>query len=231
MFYFSMVLISSAISYLISTKRRLRFGFTKKQSAILILAWFICGLLGAKLLYCIENPKEPLTFAGLSFFGTVLFIPFGLFVAAKSMKLNYGKVLDFAGIYVPLVLAFTRIGCFRAGCCGAVPILLQSGKTVTPPIQLIESALDLITFLALLGWDRGGMVRFYGEQYPKFVIMYSFIRMIMEHYRDTPKFLFGMSEGQWFCVSCFAASIIILTLITKSGLKKQAKEGKTPKKK
>ncbi len=229
-FYTSMIILSIALCFVIGAKRRLRFGFTDRQAILIVFAGILFGYLGAKILYRIENPLFPTTLGGGSFFGTVIFAPVGLFFVSKMIKRKYAEVLDFGAIFVPIVLAVTRIGCYQAGCCGAAEIVLSDGSTCVPPIQLIESGLDVAACLSLIARERCGTARFAGEQYPVFVIMYSFVRMVTEVYRDTPKNCAGMSEGQWFSVCCAVAAAAALFLITRAEVKKQAMEVKKVKK-
>ncbi len=96
------------------------------------LAMLLCGLLGARVFYFIENYSEQ--FAGLSFGATVLeffkvwkggLVFYGGAIGGVAGGLTYLLVkrlpvfqcLDIAAIGTPIGMAFGRLGCFMNGCC------------------------------------------------------------------------------------------------------------------
>ncbi len=87
---------------------------------------FLAGLVGAKLLlilldlpHYLSHPADllgTLRSAGVFYGGLLAAVPVGIWFA-RSRGLNLWKVMDVAGICLPIGLAVGRLGCFAAGCC------------------------------------------------------------------------------------------------------------------
>ena len=149
--YKGMLLAALILCMALSVIRRKKLNLSVPRALVITVLLIMFGVLGAKILAIIESGGNT---GGYSFFGALYFAPLGLYVTGKMLKIPAVKCVDFFGVYVPLILACLRVGCFIEGCCGANPIEIGS-KTVTPPIQLIECGLDLLIFLfILIKYDR-----------------------------------------------------------------------------
>lgn len=95
------------------------------------------------------------------------------------------SVIDAAILAVPLGQAVGRIGCFLEGCCYGRPL---SGSTLHP-VQLYESALNLINFFWL--WRIHRKRKFPGQVFARYLVHYGVIRFFLEYLRGDTIFLFG----------------------------------------
>ena len=209
--YKGMLMAALIACLVLSFLRRKQAPLPLFSSLVVSILLIVYGVLGARALGIIESGD--ISASTYSFFGALYMAPLGLFVTAKILKISPVECINFYGLYVPIILAILRIGCFIEGCCGAGEITVGS-KTVTPPIQLIESGCDLIIFALLFIQsdilykknkpERPALI------YAQFALLYSFIRLVMENYRLTQKDIAGMSEGQWLSILTFVVSGVIL---------------------
>ncbi len=209
--YWFMLLLATIISVLINLMRSRKYGYSKFLSIILTVTLILCGCIGAKILYVLENPlKEFSVLNGMSFFGSVFFIPLGMGLISFAIKKDILCCADFYSPSVPLVLAFMRIGCYFSSCCGGKELMFY-GRHVRPPAQLIECFFDLIIFILLLKIDSSEHSK--GMLYPIFMISYSFIRFFMEFIRDNEKVFFNFTQGQILSVVTFLFGISFLIIL------------------
>ncbi|MBI2251799.1 MAG: prolipoprotein diacylglyceryl transferase [Armatimonadetes bacterium] len=172
----------------------------------------IFGLLGARLLWVLINFKKQnfidapleiinLRAGGLSWHGALLG---GLLVAfwfSKKKKINFGKLLDLLSPSFVLGLAIGRIGCFLGGCCGGIKAKGVLEKFYTQcflggnhPAQIYEFFLDLIILWVLFKLEK--KIKFNGELYLFFLLLYSLARFSVDYFRiDTiPLGIFSLAQ-------------------------------------
>ena len=207
----------------------------------------MAGIIGAKLLMFlfdigdyIRNPGQIFTLETLQAAGVF----HGGFIAAfvvavlymRSQHLPAFPTMDVLAPGVALGQAIGRIGCFAAGCCWgkecdlpwsvrfrsdeAAPVPL--GKTLHP-VQLYESAADLIIFAILcrcfLRNHRPGQV------IGLYLVLYSTARFVIEFFREHEQPLVGpFSLTQWIALGLLAVGAGILLWGRRTIL---AAEGKT----
>src|SRR5262245_2406743 len=95
-----------------------------------LAAWiFICGIIGARVLYFLQYPERFRTFAqifmlwdgGLIFYGSAIGGVIGFFLAYfiyfRKYQISNWKLADIIAPCVALGLALGRIGCLLNGCC------------------------------------------------------------------------------------------------------------------
>lgn len=211
--YWGMLYIAIAVAMAISLLRRNKYGFCRLIGMLITLLLIFYGCAGAKLLYMIENPKSTFTpFGGMSFFGSVFFIPLAMFITALVFRLSYLGVMDYCTLYVPMVLAFMRIGCFLNECCGGRDLILF-GQAFTPPVQLIECVFDLIIMAMLIYLNLKPLPK--GQLYPCFMIMYSALRFILEFIRTGKPIILFLTKGQILSLASIAIGLITIKLINK----------------
>ncbi len=93
------------------------------------LGWIIvASLIGGHLLYVITSYSEIsswqellLPWNGLSVLGAIVGGLICAIIYFHYKKIPMLPVLDIIAIYLPLVQAFGRVGCFFAGCCHGIP--------------------------------------------------------------------------------------------------------------
>lgn len=174
----------------------------KKCSAVLtavLLAVF--GYIGAKILYTLENieyvMKNGNSLGGVSFYGTVFFMPLVIPLMALAMKKKPSSFLDYCTPAGIVMLTCIRTGCFMKGCCHGLTFWINN-RPVTIPSQLIECTLDIILLDIIFRLERND--KYKGKLYLFFMGGYGFLRFFVEFVRDTPKDVLHLSHAQWFSV-------------------------------
>lgn len=208
--YWSLFAVAVILAIGCSVFRAKRYPIPLPKAVLITVLLVIYGYAGAKLLHLIEYPGAPLSLTGgMSFFGSVYFIPIAIFFTAAALRIPYGTAMDFITPNVPWALTFLRVGCYFSGCCGGRPISLF-GNTFVPPVQLMECALDLVLCLLLLFWERRD--RYPGMRYAVFMIGYAVIRLLMEPLRDTEKDILFLSRGQWLSILSLLIGASLLSI-------------------
>ena len=212
--YWWALILGTVISTVIDILRRKRYGYSLARAIALGILLPVFCVIGAKLLGLIENYGQPFSESGYSLYGAIFFVPVELLICALIVNQPYGKYMDFGGLNIILGTAVMRIGCYTAGCCGPRDIIIN-GVVHHPPIQLYECVLDLIAYVFLLWQEKTGRFKASGEAYPKVMVIYAVIRLIMEPFRDTPKIYAGLSEAQWLSIASFIIGLAIIFILRK----------------
>ena len=190
---------------LLCLSRRRAYGVGAAGAVLTALLLTLAGYAGAKLLYIAENwervLREGVGLSGVSFFGTVFFLPLAVSLWALLLGRKPGEWLDYCTPPTLLMLACIRIGCFMNGCCRGITLWVWQ-RPVILPSQLLECALDLWLLDRLLRAEKRGSCR--GGLYVLFMGGYGALRFLVEVTRDTTKDLMGLSNGQWFSLACMA---------------------------
>lgn len=157
---------------------------------------------------------------GMVFYGGLLgALGFGA-LYCRVRKISIGQFSDCFAVGIPLFHCFGRLGCFLSGCCygiesdfgfTATHAIVESCNYVNRfPVQLLESALNLVIFAVLL-------ILFYKRNLAHkliyiYLIMYSVIRFLDEFLRgDTYRGIyFGLSTSQWISIVLFVVSMILV---------------------
>ncbi len=203
--------------------RRKRYGYSKAFSVITALLLAVMGFIGAKLLYIIENlhkvTEKGISMNGVSFFGTVFFMPLALLIIAKIAKTDYKPYLDYCTPSGILMLTCIRTGCFLNGCCKGV-FFWYKNRPVIFPSQLLECVLDLI--LLYIIYAKQDKVQ-EGSLYVIFMGGYGILRFIVEFTRDTNVTAVGLSNGHIFSIICIAIMVVHI-VIQKQGKTKTVED-------
>lgn len=160
-------------------------------------------------------------FGGMVFYGGLLGSLLGILIYAKITKHDKMQLLDITAVCIPLFHVFGRLGCFFGGCCYgkeyAHGIVFPHNKFVPElagvpriPVQLIESACNLIIFAVILTL----FIKQIGQRKLIYIylIVYPVVRFVMEFMRgdEVRGFLLGLSTSQWISIILFAFSVISL---------------------
>ena len=185
-------------------------GLPEEKLFGLVLWILVAAMLGARLLYVLlEFPvyvADPLSIfnirsGGLSFHGGLVFgIAAGLWYTYKH-KLPQGQVADLLAPYVALGYAFVRIGCLLNGCCYGRPANVfwalpaaYADDTMRHPTQLYAFFAALLIFLLLRYREK--RIRFAGQLFWEFILLYSLYRFIVEFFREVNMHLEMLTLGQ-----------------------------------
>jgi phosphatidylglycerol:prolipoprotein diacylglycerol transferase len=167
------------------------------------------GVLGAKILFILENIKETLengiSLGGVSFFGSVFFIPMIMPLVGRMFKLKFGETLDICGPCVAIMIGCLRIGCLMQGCCGGWVMHLESFSFVWPT-QLMEFVGDIAILIWLMRFEMLKQMK--NLLYPLFMISYSVLRFFIEFLRVKSDLWLGLGHGQWFAILAIVLSVV-----------------------
>lgn len=210
-----MIFVGFLVMVIFNIFIRKRENYTILKSIILSIIVNIFAITGAVLLYKIENIGNiNFSYFGLSFFGTVLFLPVFMWITKKFFN-KYLKInSDHWGLSIPLELAFVRLGCFFSGCCSGIVSDMGIQFATDPvgikriPVQIYEVFFDLILFVILIKIYENKKIK--NVIYPIFMVGYSLIRFILEIFRDTEKYLLGISNGQLFSIIAFFIGLFLI---------------------
>ncbi|MBR2024232.1 MAG: prolipoprotein diacylglyceryl transferase [Clostridia bacterium] len=138
-------------------ERRENLDISKLKSVIFATSGLLCGVLGCKILFILENfayvQNKGLSFGGFSFYGSVFLTPFIMPLVGKALGFKLRDSFDNSAICIVAMLGMIRVGCFLNGCCGGK--LINIGDFYfTFPIQLIECICDFLILHSFLNWEK-----------------------------------------------------------------------------
>lgn len=227
------IAVGMLLLYFTAEKRNL----AKDDALYSALYALIGGLIGAKLLYLLTilpllikdfsyfigdfQAFYALFVGGYVFYGGLIGGVFGIWVYCRQYKTPFLPYLDHAAIFLPLVHAFGRIGCFCAGCCYGIPYEGPFAVTFPEetfglagvslfPVQLLSSAINFVFFFVLFLAFR--KPRKPGQAGGTYLICYALIRFGLEFLRyDAVRGSFWLfSTSQWISVFTMLAGILLL---------------------
>jgi phosphatidylglycerol:prolipoprotein diacylglycerol transferase len=197
----------------VSVRNSRRLGIDGEKAWNLGILVVLCGIMGAKILYVINDWSYYSTYPGEIFsletlqaggvFSGGLLAAFA--AAAWYVWRNHLPPLGACDAFAPglaLGHAIGRLGCFAAGCCYGKPTHHFWGVTFTNPLveragmpldrlgvplqptQLFESAVELANFFVLMWLLKRR--KFHGQIIGSFIFLYGFARFFLEYLRDDP---------------------------------------------
>lgn len=169
----------------------------------IIIVMVIASVIGGKVFFYLENPgryiEDPSRMfknfgSGFVFYGSLIFAVSSLVYYFRTLKINVLKMFDIVTIFLCILHAFGRLGCFMAGCCHGVPhdgifsvvftdpmCLAKPLNTPLHPTQLY-SIFMIITILSILLWVKRNK-KFDGQLSMLYLMLYSVGRSIIEVFR------------------------------------------------
>lgn len=165
----AMVAVSFLVAFWVSGMEFERKGMSRRLHEQGFLACLVGGILGAKLLFLIENvplsdlisyPMHYLLLrGGLTFYGGFFLALFGFFVLTKKHKESFWKVLDATAPALAIAYATGRVGCLLVGddygIASTLPWAMPFPKGSPPtleavhPTQIYETIIMSLVFLVL----------------------------------------------------------------------------------
>ncbi len=226
--YGPLILLGCVLGILVAVYLPVRRDIPKQDIFFCALYALIGTVVGAKLLYlAISLPSfieahagtawtlNDITFLfthGFVFYGGLIGAVAGVFVYSRQYRLKAWPLTDSLITSVPLMHAVGRIGCYCAGCCYGLPMdppwgVYFRADSVAPhgiaffPVQLVESALNLILFGILFVYSR--KPRADRQITGLYITGYGVIRFALEFLRgDGDRGMFWLlSTSQWISLA------------------------------
>lgn len=253
--YWVFLMIGFIAAIYLSWREARRDGLVPEHMLDLALVVLVAGLIGARLMHVLaeENPLKPGTpilyhylehpseifnlSSGFAFYGGLLLAGLAALSYAKWKNMDVAKVADIAGLCIPLGLFFGRLGCFLAGCCHGGPTDLPLSVTFSDhqslarplnvplhPTQLYSAGFALVLF-ALMWITKRRFLRFKGQAFLVFIILYSAGRFGLEFMRnDNRGMFFGrfLSASQVVAVPLLIGAIVVLVVMNRRARAREA---------
>lgn len=235
--YGFLVSLGVLIGLWVNVRNSQRQGIDPEKAWNLGILVVLCGILGAKILYIINDwsyysshPGEIFSFstfqAGGVFSGGLVA---ALIAAAWYVRRNRMPVLATCDAFAPglaLGHAIGRVGCFSAGCCYGKPTRHFWGVTFTNPIanansqtplnipleptQLFEAVVELANFFILMWLFK--RKKFDGQVIGAYLFLYGFARFFLEFLRGDE------GRGRVFGGAMSGTQLIAILLVIAGGL-------------
>ncbi len=221
----------------ISVRNSERLGIDGEKAWNLGILVVLCGIVGAKVLYVINDwsnyathPSEIFSLDTLQAGGVFSGGLIAAFIAAAwYVRKHHLPALGTCDAFAPglaLGHAIGRVGCFAAGCCYGKPTTHFWGVTFrnplaaaiagTPlnvplePTQLFESAVELANFFFLMWLLKRR--KFDGQIIGAFMFIYGVARFFLEFIRDDP------GRGSVFGGAMTGTQLIAIGLVIAGGV-------------
>jgi len=190
---------------------------------------FLSAVVGGRLLYVIYEPPKTLNqlievfspwVGGFSLFGSIIAVLICVPIFLRVKRIKILRFFDVIALYTPLMLTFSRIGCFLAGCChGAVaknsacwtvkftdPHSLAPLNTPLYPTQLYSSLASFIIFMILLVVEKKAK-KLPGTIIMLFLMLESVSRFAIDFFRGDREVGF-ITSMQWIVVAVFVGALL-----------------------
>lgn len=217
----------------ISVRNSERLGIDGEKAWNLGILVVLCGIVGAKVLYVINEGmslRDIFSISTLQAGGVFSGGLIAAFIAAAwYVHRHHMPPLGTCDAFAPGLAfghAIGRIGCFAAGCCYGKPTHHFWGVTFTNPLansitgtplnvpleptQLFESAVELANFFFLMWLLKRR--KFDGEVFGAFLFIYGIARFFLEYLRDDP------GRGSVFGGVMTGTQLIAIGLVIGGGL-------------
>ena len=156
-------------------------------------------------------------FSSFVFYGGLFGCMASTYIYCKRYNVSFSGVFGLMVPAIPLFHSFARIGCFMAGCCWGIECrhgVIFTHSPVAPagipllPVQLIESATNLLLFFVLAYISR--RIRNRMNMLPLYLTLYGVARFIIEFFRgDSYRgIFFGVSTSQWISLALILISAL-----------------------
>ena len=191
----------------------------------LSLCLAISGILGARLLYILQNlrfyirnPGEILMLykGGLSFYGGFILAVICAIIFLRRGRLPLLKTLDIIVPYLALGQAIGRIGCLLNSCCygratdSLFGVYFPGEVFARHPTQ-IYSSLSLLSIFVILRILQAKKVKIPGQIFLLYCLLYSAIRFSIEYLRgDNLRILANLTIHQLISIGIFVISGLFL---------------------
>lgn len=161
------------------------------------------------LSYYLNNPAEIIRIneGGLSIHGGLIGAFIFAFFYFRKHKLSFFKYADAIAPGIILGQGIGRIGCDVFGKVMAIPRPwgIEREGQLLHPTQLYEFVLNYVVFFIL--WRKRKHIRYDGQLFIWYIILFSINRSIVEFFRNNPLI------GGWFSISYLLSMLLIVGAI------------------
>ncbi len=237
--YGTLIVCAYLIGVFIAIQNAKKYGMPK-EDIIFASTYAGIGLfLGAKFLYFIvllpklmghfdllfKYPAEFLeyVFGGYVFYGGFIGVVLGVWIYCARYKISKITMINCLTPVIPFIHSIGRIGCFMAGCCYGIeyhgPLCVHFPvNEISPelslvprfPVQLLESGLNMLLFIALMivGRKKRQDAKILGI----YLICYSVLRFLLEFLRGDiiRGQVFGITTSQWVSIFLLPVGVYII---------------------
>lgn len=236
-FYGVILALAMAVATLVSDYIGTKYFELKKETIINLAPYLIiCGIIGARLYYCLMDyhfyinfPTEILALrhGGISIHGAIAGGFIGLLIYAYKQKQSIKKLCDVSAIGLALGQSIGRWGNFFNSEAYGLPTNLPWKLYIAPqyrqipymdvsyyhPAFLYESLLDFGIFGILLYFAITNRFRKDGNLALIYLILYSIARIAVECIRiDSVRYIYGISVAIIVSVCIIILSVILLLI-------------------
>lgn len=198
-----------AIGVLFASKRAEKRGLNPDRLFWFFIVLLLAALFGGRIAYVLTNrwlyPDLKSVFqvgtGGLAVHGVLAGGLLVIIVYSKISRIPFLTLGDIVAPSVALGQAIGRIGCFFNGCCygeltsGGWGVMTRFAPGLRHPVQLYESALDLLLFLGLVYFERNARAE--GQVFSVYFIGYGVIRFVLDFFREQESFFLNVAYSQW----------------------------------
>jgi len=234
------IIIASAImiALLLALRQSKKFGIKEDDLIDMFLVALPVSIIFSRLFFVVftfDNFKNDLLGifriweGGLSIYGAIIGALISVYIFTRKRKMDMLYLCDFACVYLPLAQAIGRWGNFTNqelygtntdlpwGMTGnriqAFPDPGVDGTKPVHPTFLYESILNLIVFVVLLRLRKKN--KFKGSVFASYLMMYSFVRFMMEFIRSDEFGTGSIRYNQVFAALVFVAALAWLVWLAK----------------
>jgi phosphatidylglycerol:prolipoprotein diacylglycerol transferase len=224
----------------LASRRARQQGMSAERVLDLGIYIIISAVVGGKLLLLltdfrlfVEHPSEIFSLArsgGVFYGGLILAVAVSLWYIRRH-GLPLWRTCDLFAPGIALGHAVGRVGCLMAGCCYGRPTDVPWGIVFTDafaasyvgtplhihlhPVQLYESAAELLILAILLAFEKRGRP-FAGRTFWGYVLLYAISRFVIEFFRgDDRGMVLGVSTSQFISLILAPAAIAMLVWLSR----------------
>ena len=238
-FYGTLIVCAYLLGVWISIRNAKKYGLPREDIIFASTYAGIGLIVGAKLLYFIallpklvghfdllfKYPAEFLqyVFGGYVFYGGFIGVVLGVWIYCARYKVSKIAMINSLTPVIPFIHSIGRIGCFMAGCCYGIEYhgllsvqfpenVLVPELNLVPrfPIQLLESGLNMLLFIALMIYGR--KLRQNAKILGLYLICYSILRFVLEYFRGDiiRGQILGITTSQWVSIFLLPVGIYLM---------------------
>lgn len=241
-YYGIMAAIGFLLASLVISWNRKYAAMNRDQANTVVLLAMLAGVTGARIFYVIQFYRQfendfwrifRIDLGGLVFYGGFFLAVAAILIYCKLQKLDMVRVLDIFTPALALGHAMGRIGCFLNGCCYGKPTEIclgvvypagseparRYGEAALHPVQLYESAINIVIFAAMMLLVRRGRR---GMATGAYLAIYGVIRFADEFFRgDHQQYWRGLTPAQTIGLGMVPAGIAVMVYFYRRGKKSE----------